>query len=94
MSPEFNTNYLFCITGFAGSFGKLNFVVNDDYTKRSKLYSLETKANILYSKSNRANDVLFHRTAISHSCKKHKAIIEFCNVFGDQYDKFNFDNTQ
>ena len=52
------------------------------------------RQNILYSISEGARDVLTYRAAISHSCKKHEAIIKFCDVFGDKYGKFNFDNTQ
>ena len=91
MSPALQ---IFRFTGSAGSLGKLNFVVKDDIVQdETSCTPWKEEQNILYCKSEGAHDVLFHRAAISHSCKKHEAIINFCDVFGDKYGKFNFDNT-
>ena len=84
---------IFRFTGSAGSLGKLNFVVKDDIVQNeTRCTPWKQKQNILYSKSEGAYDVLFHSAAISH--KTHETIIKFCDVFGDKYGKFNFDNTQ
>ena len=64
MPPELQ---IFCFTGFAGSLGKLNFVVKDDNVQNETTYTpWKQKQNILYSKSEGAYDVLFHRAEISH----------------------------
>ena len=67
---------IFRFTGSAGPLGKLNFVVKDDIVQNETSFTpWKQKQNILYSKSEGAHDVLFHRAAISHSCKKHEAIV-------------------
>ena len=85
---------IFRFTGSTGWLGKLNFVVKDDIVQsETSCTPLKQKQNVFYSKSEGAHNVLFHWATISHSCKKHEAIIKLCDVFGDKYGKFNCDNT-